>query len=268
MNLTRRREEMLRLLLAEGEVEIAPLAQMFDVSEMTIRRDLEALEAEGHARRVRRGAITTVSRSYEPPFALRTTMATDAKRAIGRAAADLVDDGDSIIIDVGSTTLELARNVHGRRGLTVLTTSLPIAFELGRSAEIRVIMTGGEVRPEEFSLTGSQAEAGFEGLNCDVAFLGVAGLHAERGVTEYNIEDARVKQAAAKAARRCVVLADATKLGKVTFAGVAPITAVDVLITDAPPDHPVVEATREAGIEVLSLSAEKEPADEAAKAAG
>ena len=124
---SQRRQAVLRRLTALGEVGFAELAEEFGVSEMTIRRDVESLEGEGLARRVRGGAISVTSRSYEPPFAIRATTAAQAKMAIGAAAARLVNDGDTIIVDVGTTTLELARALHGRRGVTVVTPALPVA---------------------------------------------------------------------------------------------------------------------------------------------
>lgn len=242
---------MLRRLAAHGEVGFTELADEFGVSEMTIRRDLETLEADGLARRVRGGAISVVSRSYEPPLAVRASTNSAAKTAIGIAAAALVNDGDTVIIDVGTTTLELARALHGHRGLTVVTASLPIAVELGNDPDIRVIVTGGQVRNGELSLTGGIAEDAFRALNCDLAFIGVAGICATPGLTEYNQGDARVKRAAIAAARRSVVLADSSKLGRVAFATVAPLSAIDAVVTEAPAARQPVSELAAAGAEVI-----------------
>ena len=241
---------MLRRLAANGEVGFTELAEEFGVSEMTIRRDLESLEADGLARRVRGGAISVVSRSYEPPLSVRAATASEAKAAIGATAAALVNDGDTIIIDVGTTTLELAKALHGRRGLTVVTPSLPIAAELGTDPDIRVLVTGGQVRIGELSLTGGMAEDAFTSMNCDLAFIGVAGICAAPGLTEYNPDDARVKRAAMSAARRTIVLADSSKLGRVAFSTVAPLSSVDVLVTDAPADNPTALDIAAAGVDI------------------
>ena len=249
-----RRHEICQRLAASGEVTIASLAAHLDVSEMTIRRDLDALEEQGQLRKVRGGAISVVSRSYEPPFAVRQLADQATKQAIGRAAARLVDDGDTVIIDVGTTTLEFARNLKGRRGITVVTPSIPVAMELGNEAEIRVLVTGGMLRPGEFSLIGGVAEAMFTNVNCDVVFLGVAGIQAERGLTEYNHYDALVKRAALNAARRCVVLADRSKLDRVTFYSVTPMASVDVLVTDAGVGDRGFEAIRAAGVEIITTT--------------
>jgi DeoR/GlpR family transcriptional regulator of sugar metabolism len=253
-----RRPELQALLAERGEVEIVDLAERFGVSEMTIRRDLEALEGEGAARRVRGGAIATVSRGYEPPLATRATANLAGKRAIAAAAAELVRDGETAILDVGTTTLELAKLLRGRRGITVVTPSLPVAMELANEPNIRVVVTGGIVRAGENSLVGAFAERPFAELNCDVLFLGVGGIHAERGLTEYNLEDARIKRSALAAARRSVVLADESKVGRVCLATVAPLEAADVLITDASPGHPIAAAAREAQIDFLSVDVPEE----------
>lgn len=242
----------------DGEVTIAALAEQKGVSEMTIRRDLEALENSGSVRRVRGGAISTVSRSYEPPLSHRLMENAQAKRAIGAAAATLLSPGETAIIDVGSTTLEMAKHLHSHRGNTIVTPSLFVAMEICSNPDLRVLLTGGLVRPGEMSLIGPHAEDTFDDVNCDVVFLGVAGVDPKSGLTEYSLEDTRVKRAALKAARRAVVLADESKLGRVAFAKVTPISVIDTLVTDANPSHPVVAALRELGTTVLHA---KKPVD-------
>jgi DeoR/GlpR family transcriptional regulator of sugar metabolism len=253
-----RRPDLEALLAERGEVSISDLAERFAVSEMTIRRDLEALEEKGSARRVRGGAIATVSRGYEPPFATRAGGKLAAKRAIAAAAAEYVDDGETAIIDVGTTTLELAKLLRGRRGITVVTPSLPVATELANEPNMRVVVTGGIVRAGENSLVGAFAERPFAELNCDVLFLGVGGLDAEHGYTEYNLEDARIKRSAIGAARRTVVLADASKFGRVCLATVAPLDAADVLITDSPAEGTIAALAREAEVEFVSVESPEE----------
>jgi DeoR/GlpR family transcriptional regulator of sugar metabolism len=194
-----------------------------------------------------------VSRSYEPPFATRAVVAHPAKAAIAAAAADRVEYGETAILDVGSTTLELARCLRGRGGLTIVTPSVHAALELANEPNIRIILTGGIVRAGELSLIGDLAERTFAELNCDVLFLGVGGIHPTKGLTEYNLDDTRVKRAALRTASRCVVLADATKLDRVCLATIASLEEIDVLITDAGSGHHVVKAAREAGVEVVSV---------------
>jgi DeoR family transcriptional regulator of aga operon len=243
---------VLEQLQKDGEVSVAELSRDAGVSEMTIRRDLEALERAGALRRVHGGAISGVSRSYEPPFALRVGRRTDAKERIGRLAASLIADGDTAVIDVGSTALEFARALRTASRLTILTPSLRVADELSENASLRVIVTGGIARPGELSLVGYLAERAFEELHADVVFLGVGGVDLVAGLTEFNLDDSRVKRAALATARRCVVLADSTKLGRVAFASVSPLDRVDVLVTDSDADPAALEPIREAGVEVLT----------------
>jgi DeoR/GlpR family transcriptional regulator of sugar metabolism len=247
-----RRQLAFETVSERGEVSVADLSRITGVSEMTVRRDLEALEREGLLRRVHGGATGAVSRSYEPPFALRRGHHGEAKARIGALAASLLSQGDTAVIDVGTTTLELARALKDNGGLTLLTPSLRVVDELAGNAEVRVIVTGGTVRPGELSLTGDLAERAFEALHCDTVFLGVGGVDSRAGLTEFNLDDARVKRAALATARRCVVLADASKLGKVAFAGVCPLERVDALVTDSGADDAALTPIRDAGVEVLT----------------
>jgi DeoR/GlpR family transcriptional regulator of sugar metabolism len=259
MSTQERRGAIRGFLANKGEAGITELAAEFDVSEMTIRRDLEELEDQGVARRVRGGAIATVSRSYEPPLATRATEAQDAKQRIAEAAADYIEYGETAILDVGSTTFALAQRLRGRGGFTIVTPSVQAATELAGDPNTRVILTGGIVRPGELSLIGDLAESTFAALNCDVLFLGVGGIDAEKGLTEYNLDDTRVKRAAIKAASRKVALADHTKLGRVCLASIASLQEIDVLITDAAPTHPVLAAVREAGVDIVCVGPTEKP---------
>ncbi len=248
-----RRASILGRLNSAGQASITELAEEFGLSEMTIRRDLEALEFEGHARRVRGGAIASQSRSYEPPIILRGEHEHSAKARIGRAAAQLLAEGETAIIDVGTTTLEMAKAIDPKLVLTVITSSLLIATELSSKPQLRAIVTGGVVRKGELSLIGARAENSFADLNCDTVFLGVAGISVGKGLTEYNLEDTRVKQEAIKAASRVIVLADATKIGKVAFANVAALKEVDVLVTNASPADKEIKKMKELGIDVIHV---------------
>ena len=251
MKLTLRKQAILDRLNLSGEMAISDLAKEFGLSEMTIRRDLETLELDGFVRRVRGGAIPSQSRSYEPPLITRTGFEHEAKIRIGRAAAALLSDNETAIIDGGTTTLELARAIDAKLQLTLITSSILIASELSAKPNIRTIVTGGILRRGEMSLIGARAENSFSDLNCDSVFLGVAGI--SKGLTEYNLDDTRVKQEAIKAGSRVVVLADATKIGKIAFANVAPIDVVDILITNASPNNKEISQIREAGIEVIHV---------------
>ena len=248
-----RKQAILERLNVKGEVHISDLATKFGISEMTIRRDLESLELDGFIRRIRGGAIPATSRSYEPPILTRESQNHEAKIRIGRAAAELLRDGETAILDVGTTVLQMARAINSRMPLTIVTSSILIASELSGKPQIRTFVTGGEVRPGELSLVGAQTEESFRDLNCDSVFLGVAGVSAASGLTEYNLDDSRVKKAAIKAASRKIVLADSSKLGRVAFASIANMNEIDILITDANPKNKEISLIKAAGVEVIHV---------------
>lgn len=253
MNARERRAEIARLLAQHGEVALAGLAERFDVSEMTVRRDLKVLEVDGVARRVRSGAIDLGARGFEPPFRNRESAAPAAKTAIAEAALTLVEDGQTLIIDSGTTALAFARALRGGGlNLTVLTPSVLAAVELANEPTIRVILTGGVLRPGELSLIGCDAEAPFDSYNCDLMFLGVAGCDAAKGLTDYNTDEAQVKRAALRSASRIVALVDATKLGRVHLAKVMSLSELDVLVTDADSSHPVIASVAEQGAQIVT----------------
>ncbi len=259
MDTKTRRATIAERLRLEGEASIVELAAMFGTSEMTIRRDLDLLEVKGLARRARGGAIAVQSRSFEPPILQRATHMALAKRRIGAAGAELLRENETVVLDVGTTTHEMAKAIHPDLHVTVITSSLLIATELSTKPRVRTIVSGGVVRHGEMSLVGARAESSYDDLNCDTVFLGVAGISDAKGVSEYNLDDAKVKQAAIASGRRIVVLADSSKLGQVAFVTVAPMRVIDLVITDAGPENPVVRSIKKQGIEVLHVEpAQKE----------
>jgi len=227
-----RRETALELLQQKGELTVAELSRRTGASPMTIRRDLEAFEQEGALRRVHGGAISVASRGYLPPYSVREKRELAAKALIGEAAASMIGERETVILDVGTTTLETARALRGRRNLTVLTSSLHIANILAKEPGIRLMVSGGTVTPGDLSLIGDLAEDAFSRLRFDTLVMGVAGVDAEVGCTEFSTDDARVKRAALATVRRCIVVADSSKLGVVTFARICPLDSVNVVVTD------------------------------------
>lgn len=246
-----RRKRILELVDKEGSVAVDDLAQRFAVSEMTIRRDLRLLQKSGFLKRVHGGATSNRGRSYEPPFMLRATEYNTAKVAIGRQAAELVQDGDSIALDVGTTTLELARNLVDRQNLTVITPSLHIANTLASQPGIRLILSGGIVRPGELSMVGQLAEDALAKFHVDKLFLGVGGIDIETGLTEFNVDDSQVKQALIRRAKECIVVTDSSKFGNIAFAAVAPISVVDTIVTDSYLNPNIRVSLEERDIEVI-----------------
>ncbi len=251
MDAATRREIALDLLQKQGEVSVSGLSERTGVSLMTIRRDLEILERDGVLRRVHGGAVSVASRGYATPYCVREEREVDAKERIGRMAASMLRDGESIVLDVGSTAMAVARALRGRRDLTVITSGLQIANALARESGIRLMITGGAVTPGELSLVGDLAEDAFSRLRFDTIVMGAAGIDAEGGCTEFNFEDARIKRAALATVRRRIVIASASKLGVVKIALICPLEQVDVVITDSKALPEQLAALETADVEVV-----------------
>jgi len=245
-----RHRAILELLEEHGAVKVADLCEKFGVSEMTVRRDLASLEREGLLRRTHGGAISARGRGYEPPFIARSTSNQQQKVRIGHLSANLVEEGDSIALDVGTTTLEIARALREKRNLTVLTNSLHIANILASHPTIRLIVIGGVLRPGELSMIGGLTERVYREFFVDKLFLGVGGLSVEAGLTEYSLEDALVKRAMIKNAKTRLVVADSSKLNRIAFAHVAALSEVHGLITDTDGDATAIHRIQESGIRV------------------
>ena len=250
-----RRRKIVEIVQQSGSKTVADLCKLFNVSEMTIRRDLRDMDREGVLRRVHGGTVANLGRSYEPPYTIRATRNAERKAAIGRRAAELILDGDSIAFDVGTTTLEIAKGLSGKHNLTIITASLPIANEiianLSLTTDVRLILTGGIVRPGELSMIGHIAAQTYTEFHVDKAFIGVGGISLADGLTEYSLEDAIVKKPLIQNAHQRIVVADSSKIGRATFTSVAHLAVVDTLITDAGISEEYSQSLEELGIEVL-----------------
>ncbi len=245
-----RKAHILEKISAEESISVADLAADLDVSEMTIRRDLAELEREGLLKRVHGGAVSNVARGYEPPFLLRDTQAVLAKSAIGKLAAGLVAEGDSIALDVGSTVVEVARHLSGRRGLTIISPSLRVVQHFIDNKDVRMIVAGGVLRIGEESLVGDLACHAFRDLFVDKLFLGAGGVHVEAGLTDFNWDDALVKKAMIRSAKEVIAVVDSSKLGHIAFAKIADIGDLHALITDRSPPPALAEALAARGVKV------------------
>lgn len=255
MNSPERHSRIVELVLEKGRIAIPDICEMFEVSEMTARRDLNELDRQGLLRRIHGGAIANLGRSYEPPFQSRAVKNQEVKTAIGLKAAEFIFDGDSIALDVGTTTLEIVRGLKEKRNLTIVTSCLQIANRvvdtLSLEIDARLVLTGGIVRPRELSLIGSIPEKVYQDLHVDKAFLGIGGITLEDGLTEYNIEDTQIKQTLLRNAREKIVVADSSKFGVTTFASVGPLTAIDRIITDRAAPREILDGIRKLGVEVI-----------------
>ena len=250
-----RRDRIEQRVRSAREVGYTELAAEFEVSEMTIRRDVEALEALGVLRRVVGGAIAVQGKDTEPSFATRMADGAQQKNHIADVVADLIGPKETLILDSGSTALAVAHSLQGRGlALTVVTPSLLAALALVDEPDTTVVLTGGELRAGELSLIGPTAEDTLANYNCDTYVMGVAGIDGDRGISDYHQAESRVKRAASKRADRVIVAADGSKLGRVTFVSIAALSQIQTIVTDGPPDHPTLVSARAAGVEVICVA--------------
>lgn len=227
-----RRAKILQILEAEGQVSVHKLSKLFDISEVSIRKDLNHFENKRLLIRTRGGGIKPAPVSFDLKVTEKSKKNYKEKQMIGKKAVELIKAGDSIILDSGSTTLEIVRNLTEFNALTVITTSIPIADMLCEYKNIKVVLPGGDVRKNMKSVVGSVAEQAIQNYYCDIAFLGVDGIDTDYGLSTPSTEEASIARAIMKAAREVVVVCDSSKLGKRSFAFMSPISAVNTIITD------------------------------------
>ena len=244
-----RRALILGRLRSQGRVLATDLSEELDVSSDTIRRDLRELDALGMLRRVHGGALPR--HGDAAPFATRARRAPEAKASIARRAAECVSDGQVVVLDGGTTTLELARALPDDLRASIVTTSPPIAVALAEHPRLEVTVVGGTLRRNALATVGAAAVEALKLIRADIVFLGVCGLHPEIGVTTEDLEERHVKAAMIEGAAEVVALADHDKLGTAMPVLVAPLSAVTQLVTDAEVEEAALAPYRALGIEVL-----------------
>ena len=228
-----RREKILELIREDGHAKVMDLSRIFKVTEVTIRQDLEKLENEGSITREHGGAYLKNMDLNVRNFSLQNQDNLAEKMMIARKALEFIEDGDTIILDSGSTTTELAKIISGFRNLTVITNALNIGLILGAEPGVNVILTGGEFKAPTLSLTGQKAADFFQNLNVDKLFLATAGVSLKSGLTYPGISDICVKRAMIESANETFLLADSSKIGKNAFASLGALSLINYLITDS-----------------------------------
>lgn len=244
-----RRQAIVELVRANGAVSLRELADAVSTSEVTVRRDVRALEEQGVLDRRRGGAVWPGGLSHEQSYRQKRSVASAEKAAIAAHAAGLVEEGDAIVVGGGSTTQEFARCLARISDLTVVTNSLLVAQAL-IDAKAEVVLTGGSLRKSTHALIGSGAEKALSGLRVRCAFLSGNGLTPERGLSTPNMHVASVDQAIVRSAQEVVVLADHTKLGVDTMFETVPTDRIATLVTDAAADRALLEGFTAAGVDV------------------
>ena len=228
-----RRDKIMELLKEDGSAKVANLARIFKVTEVTIRQDLEKLEKGGKIVKTHGGAYLKNVEDQVRSFLLIHQENLDKKATIAEKCLEFIESGDTIILDSGSTTTEIAKKLKGLKNLTVITNALNIALMLGTEPGIEVIVTGGEFKPPTLSLTGQKAADFFQNLNVQKLFLATAGISLKSGLTYPSISDLVVKRAMIDAADITYLVADSTKMGKSALASLGALSLIDYIVTDA-----------------------------------
>jgi DeoR/GlpR family transcriptional regulator of sugar metabolism len=250
-----RQQQILDRLRAEGKVTVDELTSAFGVSAPTVRADLAALESRRLLRRTHGGALAANQSQHEPPYAERAIAQAGEKRRIAQAAAALIAPGETILLDAGTTTHEIgiALAASGKTEITIVTNNLPTAVALMDAPGLEVIVIGGQLQPRRRALLGPLAVEFLRPIRADRLFLGVSGVDATGGLTAADFDAVQVKRAMLACAASVVVVADASKIGQVAFAHVAPLTAASLLLTDGSADTETLTALREAGLGAVQV---------------
>lgn len=248
-----RRSSIADFVRSHGVARVGELAERFDVSEVTIRNDLDALEKEGRLIRDHGGAIASTAKTITSLDSMdqRSTVQLDEKRRIGQAAAARISPGDTIILDAGTTVIEVARALGDTSPLTVVTNALNVALELGRTSTAKVILLGGTLSREASSTIGQQTEQQLGDFVVQKLFVGTQAMDLEHGLTDTTLEIAQVKRAMIRAAREVILLTDSTKWAHAGFIKVAPLSEIDVIITDSNLSAEARAAIERLGIELV-----------------
>lgn len=236
MTAAQRRVKIMEMLTEKGYLNAAELSEVFDVDSSTIRRDLSLLEKSGKVVRTHGGLLLAeAEHSFDTPYDVRQKMNTSAKTAIAQYAASLVQDGQSLILDNGSTVFALALALKDKKNLTVVTNDIYCAMAMGQHPGITLHVAGGLMLNNVYTLVGQETVDKINSIHVDWAFLGSEGIHFENGITNINTIEIPVKQAMIKAADKTVVLADSSKIGYRALAHVCPLSDIDMIITEASP---------------------------------
>ena len=245
-----RRLKIQGIVTQNKRIVVKEISKEFDISEVTVRKDLEVLEKRGILSRVHGGAILNQSSVHDIALTEKEHIYPKAKQLIGEKAAQMIKEGDVIFLDSGSTTTQIARNIKFKKDIKVITNAVNIASELA-GTEIEVILTGGLLREKSFSLVGPIAEDSLQHINADKLFLGVDGIHFEFGLTTPNLMEARVNQLMIKKSIEVILVSDSSKFGKRSMSFIADIGSVQQVITDKGIHNDDLRSLEELGVKVF-----------------
>lgn len=245
-----RQKNITLILNNNGSIKVNELSEYFNVSEATIRRDLQEMEEKRLLKRTHGGAVRVDITNFEPSFLDKKDERQDEKLAIAKAAASMIKDGDTIILDSGTTTLQIAKNITARN-VTVITNSIDIAEELSNNKDLEIIVTGGTLRFKTRAMVGHICEKTFSYFRVDKAFIGANGISSVEGITTPNFTEAQTKKAMINAANKVIVVADSSKIQNVCLSVICPISDVTSIITSGSMPQEIEGEFRDKGIDVI-----------------
>jgi DeoR family transcriptional regulator, aga operon transcriptional repressor len=248
-----RQQRLLGFVEEQQRITIGQICNQFSVSVATARRDLEVLAGQGKVQRVHGGAIAIRHAPPEPPVLVRASQQSDVKDRIGRATADLITDGETVFLGSGTTVLEVARNLHTKKNLTVITNSLLVITTLAHRPDMTIIGLGGILRRTEMSLIGHIVELSLKELRADKVIIGIRAIDIERGLTNDYLPETMTDRAILSIGREVILVADHTKCATVSTGLVAPVSAIHTLVTDTETSSGFVAALKTRGIRVLTV---------------
>jgi DeoR family transcriptional regulator of aga operon len=246
-----RQKQIHSMLTKLGRLSVAEIVEQFSISEATARRDLETLTSQGKAQRVHGGVIAVEQAPPELPILEREGEQSDEKASIGRAAAELISDGETIFLGSGTTVLETAKQLRERKNLTVVTNSLPVLNALAGIKEIMVVSLGGQLRESELSFIGHITEQALAELRVDKVIVGTRGASLEHGLTNDYLQETLTDRAILKIGREVIIVADHSKVNRVSTALLAPLKTVHTFVTDSKADKKFLQALKKQGIQVV-----------------
>ena len=247
-----RQDHILYLIEQRQRLTVTDLCALFSISEATARRDLEVLAGQGKLQRVHGGAISLRQAPPEIPILQRATEQAEEKQRIGRVVAGMIQSGETIFLGSGTTVVEVARNLRLHKDLTVITNSLPVVNVLVDLPQITVISLGGELRNSELSFIGHITEQSLSEVRADKVIIGIRALSIEQGLTNDYLSETMTDRAILNIGREVIIVADHTKLGRVSTAYVAPLTNIHKLVTEQKAPDDFISALRSLGIQVIT----------------
>jgi len=251
-----RRAEIIQILNQNNKVMISELCEKYGLSEVTIRKDLENLKKRNLLLRIRGGAIRVPSTlsGNDTKVEAKRLFYYKQKKAIGKMAASLINENETIIIDSGTTTMEIAKNLHKLQNLTVVTNAIDIALEVSRYNRFTVILLGGHLRESSLSTVGPLAESVLKVCYCDKLFLGVDSFNIKEGISTPNIEEANINQTMITMAKETIAVFDSSKFNKRSFAFISKITDIDSIVTDDDTPSTILSELKDRNINVFITS--------------